>query len=111
VPPNRPAGQSLHDPAPPTLYLPTPHTTAVALTDPAGHAYPALQFPLQPAVVRPGPLPNRPAGHPLHTPAAPTEYCPGLHTTAVATTDPDGHAYPAGHGPVQLPVVAPTLAP
>jgi hypothetical protein len=34
VPPYRPALQLLHDPDPDTLYVPTPHTAAVADTDP-----------------------------------------------------------------------------
>ena len=53
VSPNTPAGQSAHCPAPDRLYRPTPHMVAVALVDPATHAYPALQFPLHVSAVTP----------------------------------------------------------
>ena len=36
--PYLPALQFVHVPAPAKLYLPSEHTTAVALVDPAGHA-------------------------------------------------------------------------
>ncbi len=67
--PYRPALQLLHDPAPDKLYFPTLHTAAVVVVDPATHAYPAVQFPLHDAVVRPVVAPYVPAGHALHTPA------------------------------------------
>ncbi len=51
--PKRPAGQSRQAPDPDTLYRPAPQTSTVALVDPDGHACPALQFPLQLALVRP----------------------------------------------------------
>ncbi len=51
--PKRPALQLLQDPDPDTLYVPTPHTAAVADTDPVTQAYPAVQGPLQPVLPRP----------------------------------------------------------
>ena len=48
---------------PALLYCPAGHKNAVALVLPAGHAYPALQLPEQPALVSPLTLPNVPAGH------------------------------------------------
>ncbi len=47
VAPYRPPGQSLHVAAPGKLKRPAGHTDVVGLTDPAGHAYPAVQLPLQ----------------------------------------------------------------
>jgi hypothetical protein len=44
-------------------YVPAGHSCAVALVDPAGHAYPAVQLPEQAAVVRPEVSPYVPAGH------------------------------------------------
>ena len=87
--PYSPAAQSVHTLAPVKLYRPAGHTAAVALVDPATHAYPALQFPVHSGVVRPdtdpylpasqGPLqlafgmpdtaPYKPATHIVHTPA------------------------------------------
>ena len=87
--PYSPATQSVHTLAPVKLYRPAGHTAAVALVDPATHAYPALQFPVHSGVVRPldnpylpasqGPLqlafgmpdtaPYKPATHIVHTPA------------------------------------------
>jgi hypothetical protein len=61
--PYRPALQFVHDPAPDKLYVPFWHSSAVALVDPSMHAYPAVQLPVQAAVVRPEVLPNVPAGH------------------------------------------------
>ena len=69
VSPYRPVLQLVQTPAPPTLNLPSGHIAAVALVDPATHAYPALQFPLHAADGRPAVAPNVPAGHTLHTPA------------------------------------------
>ncbi len=70
-----PAGQLLHDPAPATLNVPGGHTDAVALVDPAAHAYPAVQS--------------------VQAPAPPTLYCPAGQSAAVPLADPGGHAYPA----------------
>ena len=53
VDPYVPAGQAIHDGAAPVLYCPAAHTTAVALVEPAGHAYPAAHDPVQAALVRP----------------------------------------------------------
>ena len=58
--PNRPAAQSVHTLCPPTLNFPGPHTTAVALVEPAGHACPALQLPLQDATDMADVAPNWP---------------------------------------------------
>jgi hypothetical protein len=49
-----PPGQGEQVPALDTLYLPAGHSNAVALVDPAGQAYPAVQFPVQAGVDNPG---------------------------------------------------------
>ena len=51
--PNLPGGQGVHAPAPARLYCPVAHIDCVADVDPVGQAYPALQLPLQPVVLRP----------------------------------------------------------
>ena len=93
----------------------------MALVEPAGQAYPAVQTPLQLddvspvvlpnapalhrplqlALVSPELLPYTPAGHALHDPDPITLYVPTPHSTAVLLMEPAGHAYPALHGPVQ----------
>ena len=50
VDPNCPMVQLVHVPAPVKLNLPTGQTAAVALVDPATHAYPAVQFAVQVAL-------------------------------------------------------------
>ncbi len=70
---------------------------------PAGHA--AVQVASDSPVV----LPYSPTAHALHSLAPPTLYLPGGHTTATADTDPDGHAYPALHSPLQTAVVEPAV--
>ena len=67
--PYRPAPQSVQAPAPPTLNLPAAHTAAVALVDPATHACPAEQGPLQDALGRADVAPKVPAGHAVQLPA------------------------------------------
>jgi hypothetical protein len=103
-----PAGQKEHDPDPARLYRPTGQTDAVAFLDPAGHAYPAMQLPLQAAVLAPEATPNLPAGHSLHDHAPATLYCPAVHMDAVAFLDPEGHAYPAVQLPLQVAFLRPT---
>ena len=100
--PNRPAGHSVHTDAPDSEYCPSGHTIAVALTLPAGQAYPALQLPLHAAVVIIVAPPYTPAGHREHDGAPLSAYCPVPHTLAVALTLPAGQAYPA----LQLPLHA-----
>ena len=110
VPPYSPAAHSMHDDAFPTLYVPTPHTLAVAVVEPATHAYPAAHGPLHSALVRlvddpyrpgahaplhadvvsPVPLPYWPAGHSEHTLDPGPLHWPAAHTDAVAVTDPAG---------------------
>lgn len=112
VPPNRPAMQSVHTPSPDTLYLPAGQMDAVALTDPAGQAYPAAHRPLHAGDVRPGtdpkvPIgqaavhdedvkpavsPYRPGAQSVHEPWPPVLYLPGVHLVAVALVDPAGQA-------------------
>jgi hypothetical protein len=111
VAPYVPAEHSLHTLAPLRLYLPTPHNSAVALVDPAAHAYPAVHGPVHVAVVEPDDDPYSPAGHVVHTPAPPTLYVPAPHSTTVALVDPAGHAYPAAHAPSQAEDTAPALEP
>ena len=51
VAPYRPAPHAVHTAAPPKLYVPAGHRYAVALVDPAGHAYPGAQAPEHAMVV------------------------------------------------------------
>jgi hypothetical protein len=106
-----PAGHAVHKPAPLKLYCPALHTAAVGLTDPATHAYPAVQLPLQDALVRPDVAPKVPAGHALHMPAPAREYCPATHIAAVGDTLPVTHAYPAVQFPLHATVASPATAP
>ena len=83
--------QPVHDPAPPALYVPLPHLTAVALVEPAGQAYPGAHTPLQLLLDSPVAAPYTPAGHDMHTLAPGTSlYCPTGHGFAVAFVDPVG---------------------
>ena len=67
--PYRPTPQSVHTPAPAREYLPTGHVAAVAVDDPAAHAYPAVQFPVHVSLGMAAVAPYRPAGHREHDPA------------------------------------------
>ena len=106
---------------------------AVALgdVDPAAHAYPAVQFPVQAGVVKPPEAPYRPALHspeqkgllkPLEAPYWPMAQgvqvpedsglnCPAGHSCVVALVDPGGQAYPGAQGPVQAAEPMPPVAP
>jgi hypothetical protein len=125
---NVPAVQLVHSAAAPRLYCPGGHWTAVRVTEPAGHAYPAAHTPLHSGAVRPGSAPNRPPGHnplqsavpsadalpnrpaaqALQVPAPGRECVPAGHTVAVALVDPAGHAYPALQVPLHRAVLNPT---
>ena len=59
---------------------------------PADEYCPALQLPLQFAVVMPTALPYRPALQFVHAPAPASENCPAGQTTAVGVVDCAGHA-------------------
>jgi hypothetical protein len=103
----------------------------VELVDPAGHAYPAVQFPEHAAVVSPDDDPKVPAGHgavhdadgkPAVAPYSPAlqlvqaedpsgANCPAGHNTALEFTDPAGHAYPSRHLPLHDEVDIPTEEP
>ena len=74
VAPYRPALQFVHTLAPLALNVPTGQGDAVEDVDPTTQKYPALQLPLQPAVVMPDRLPYRPALQFVHTLAPPTLY-------------------------------------
>jgi hypothetical protein len=63
------------------------------------------------AVVRPGVVPKRPAGHPVHAGAPPRLNCPAGHRAAVADVDPATHAYPAVQYPVHRAEARPVVAP
>jgi hypothetical protein len=104
---------------------------AVADVEPAGQAYPALQFPEQAAVVRPvvapylpalhGPehtddvnavaMPYCPAGQLVHVAAPAPLYCPVGHTKAVADVDGEGQECPAVQAPVQVATAMGAVAP
>jgi hypothetical protein len=108
--PNRPGGHAVHWLAPPKLYVPSPHATAVEFVDPGGQMYPAVHGPLHVDVVRltvspkdpaahrplhadvfnPDKLPYWPTIHALHTPAPSRLYFPGGHIAAVLFVDPVG---------------------
>ena len=67
TPPYRPAAHALHAATPPREYWPVAHTAAVALMDPATHAYPGVHGPVHSDVVKPVDAPYRPPAHrPLH---------------------------------------------
>ena len=70
-----------------------------------------MHAPLHTALTPPADAPYVPAGHRLHEPEAPVEYCPGAQMLAVALVDPAGHAYPAGHAPLHVGIVNPAAAP
>ncbi len=66
----------MHVPAPAKLYRPAGHTAAVALVDPATHAYPALQLASHNAEVKPPTDPYRPE------PQSPLQLALGMATVA-----------------------------
>ena len=109
--PNRPAAHDVHEPWPPTLYVPGRHIDVVALMDPATHACPAAQLPLHVADDSPGSAPYRPAAHTVHDAAAVSEYLPAAHIDAVALVDPAAHAYPAAQLPLHTGDDRPGTAP
>jgi hypothetical protein len=106
-----PGGHRLHAPAPPRLYCPTGHTTAVALEDAAGQKYPAVQLPEQVGVGEAGELPYTPGGQSLHATAPVRLYRPRGHGEAVATVEPLGQVKPALQFPVQAVEFRPWLEP
>lgn len=65
--PKVPAGQRLQAVAPLRLYFPRGHCTANGDVLPPGHAYPALQGPVQLGVARADALPKRPPGQALQS--------------------------------------------
>ncbi len=131
VAPNVPAGHRLHTPEAARLYVPTPHTDAVALVLPATHAYPPVQLPLHADDVSPLTAPYVPAGHsPLHAavdkpavapcdptlqfvhaPAAARLYVPTGHIAPAALMDPATQKYPAVQLPLHAALVRPAVAP
>ncbi len=68
---------------------------------------PAAQRPVQLLLTSPVVAPNVPAGHGVHTPAAPVLNWPAGHTEAVELVDPGGQAKPGEHAPLHKLVVAP----
>ncbi len=112
VPPYSPAAQSTHAPHPDSEYRPGGQMDAVALVDPATHAYPAVQLAVQLDTDKPDTDPYRPASHGpvqaavdmavvapnspalqlVQTPAPTRLYVPTGHATAVGTMDAGGHA-------------------
>ena len=93
----------------------------MSFTDPAPHAYPALQFPVHDDTLSPDSDPYRPASHsplqlalvrPQSDPYRPALqfvqtldpamlYFPGTHCVELAATDPARQTKPALHGPTQ----------
>ncbi len=98
---------------------------------PAGHAYPAVQFPLHADVDSPGAEPKvpagqaavqpdvfiatvapyRPAAHALHADAPGLLYCPAGHADTVALMDPSGQVNPAVQFPLHADAFIATVAP
>jgi hypothetical protein len=109
--PYLPPGQSEHTAAPTRLYWPAGQVDAVALADPAGHAYPAVQAPLHTEDDRPATSPNLPPEQGMHD-AADRLYWPAGQIE-VLVVDPEGHAYPAVQTPLHIdddkPAVPPNL--
>ena len=91
--------------------MPAAHWAAVAVVDPATHAYPAAQLPLHAADGRPAVAPYVPAGHALHNPAPLKLYWPTPHITAVAFVDPATQACPALQLPLHPALDRPAVAP
>ena len=101
------------------------------MVEPAGHAYPAVQFPLQLEFIKPEVLPKVPGLHgPLHVgefnpvvfpkypalqfahaPVPAAEYVPTGHTNGVDDVEPAAHVYPALQFPLQLAFVSPGVLP
>ena len=121
----------MHTPAPASEYVPAGHIDAVALVDPATHANPASQLPLQladdiaavapyrpaahadvhAAVVSPVVFPNRPAGQSTHTLAPDKLYRPTPHTAAVGVVERATQKYPAVQFPLHVALVSPATPP
>jgi hypothetical protein len=99
VVPKVPSGHTVQAAAPASAYCPATHCTAVLFVLPAGHAFPAVQFPEHAAVVMFVDEPKVPPGHNVHEGAPCALYCPLGHTDVVALVEPAGHEYPALHGP------------
>jgi hypothetical protein len=108
-----PPGHAEHTAAPGRLKRPAVHMTAVGLEEPRGHAYPAVQVPLHVEVPRPTTDASNqvPPGHTVHIAEPGRLYWPTGHTNSVALTDPEGHANPAVHGPLQWDEFKPSAAP
>ena len=111
LPENVPAVQLVQAAAAPRLYWPGGQAAAVGRKEPGAHAYPALQLPVQRALVMPDTAPYRPAAQLLQTPAPPKLYCPAGHTIAVALVDPATQKYPAAQLLLQLTDGRPAVAP
>jgi hypothetical protein len=90
-----PPAHSTQAAAPAKLYRPAGQMKAVALVDPTGHAYPAVQLPLHKEEFNPTTegLNQLPPGHTVHTAAADKLYWPAGHRVALMV--PAGQAYPA----------------
>jgi hypothetical protein len=74
----------------------------VGAVEPAGHAYPAVQFRVQ-LVFRPLVELYRPAAHGVHSALPFPENVPAGQRTAVALVDPGGQTKPPQHTPGQEP--------
>ncbi len=92
VDPYRPAGHDLHTESPPSVYFPAGQTEAVAVVEPAAHAYPALHAPLQEDDAMPVVDPKRPEAHEVHAVSPPPLYFPAGHSVWAEGV---AHEYPA----------------
>ena len=91
VEPYKPAAHSVHELAPPVLYVPSGQMDALALVEPATQAYPGKHAPLHKAVVNRGADPNLPPGHALQIAAPWTLNVPAKHFDDVAAIVPLTH--------------------
>jgi hypothetical protein len=111
VDPYVPGGHAVHVALPAKLYCPGGHAAAVGVVDPAGHTYPAVQFPLQVELDKPEVLPKLPEGHALQLLAPVRLKVPGGHADTVEFVLPGGQAYPAVQGPEHSEDVWPAVDP
>jgi hypothetical protein len=89
----------MHRPERLGAYVPGGHTTAVALVEPEGHAYPARQLPEQLLFVRADVAPKVPAGQGAQWLAPAALDVPAGHAYRVGVVDPVPlHMYPAEQG-------------
>jgi hypothetical protein len=83
----------------------------VALVEPRGQLYPAVQAPLHDESGSPGIDPYTPAGQREHDEAPAVLYVPCRQMDAVEIVDPAAQLYPGVHSPEQLTDCSPEVSP